>query len=264
MGTDKSCGPPSFSGRFEVWSLLVALGASWGGGRALGPRPWLGGALAAAGSLASGPLAWAVLGPEGRGCGALGGPLARQPLAGGGLVWGPSEGSWSGRSLAETRPCWAGGGELGWRGSSGEPLAGGALGPGALGPGGPWPGGALGPGEGGPENPVKAPQNQEIEQPACLDPSPASWSRNPATRDQGAPGGVGPTNPEPKTLNRPPEAKGYDLGLYFSYAKGGLGAGQPSTDVVVKKADVRWPVQDRRWGLTLTFPFLFSLGALGL
>ena len=70
-----------------------------------------------------------------------------------------------------------------------------------------------------------------------LPPSPASWAKNPATRGQGAPGGGG-GDPEPKTL---PQPKDYDLGLYFSYAKGG-----PSTDVVVKKADVRWPVQDRR------------------
>ena len=35
---------------------------------------------------------------------------------------------------------------------------------------------------------------------ACLDPSPASWSRNAATRDQGAPGGGGARqtlNPKP-------------------------------------------------------------------
>ena len=50
------------------------------------------------------------------------------------------------------------------------------------------------------------------------------------------------------------------LGLYFSYAKGGLDTARPllSTDVVVNKANIRWPVQDRRWGLTLTFPSLFS------
>ena len=102
----------------------------------------------------------------------------------------------------------------------------------ALGPGGPWPGGALGPGgpwPGGPldQNPVKKPQNAKLSNQPAWTPPPASWSRNPATRDQGAPGGGGPTNPEPITLNRPPEAKGYDLGLYFSYAKGGLGAGHP-------------------------------------
>ena len=64
------------------------------------------------------------------------------------------------------------------------------------------------------------------ERPACLDPSPASWSRNPATRGQGAPGGGAP-----QTLNPKP----------FSYA-----IPEPRTNVVVKRADVRWPVQDRR------------------
>ena len=83
---------------------------------------------------------------------------------------------------------------IGSRGPKGPGSAGGggaalawALGPkGAA--GGPGPGGgALGWGRAGP-------QNHEIEQPACLDPSPASWSRNPATRDQGARGG-GPDKP---------------------------------------------------------------------
>ena len=79
----------------------------------------------------------------------------------------------------------------------GKPLAGPCLAP-ALGPGGPWPRGrplargALGPGVPWPEGQGTLgglPQDHEIQQPACLDPSPASWSRNPATRDRGAPGG---------------------------------------------------------------------------
>ena len=69
----------------------------------------------------------------------------------------------------------------------GGPRLGGALARGALGPGGPWPGGPLAQGC----LSVEGPQNHEIEQPA----SPASWSRNAATRDQGAPGGGGPDKP---------------------------------------------------------------------
>ena len=70
-------------------------------------------------------------------------------------------------------------------------------------------------------------QNREVEQPACLNTlaAPGPGIQPPGAR--GPRGGGGPANPEPKTLNRPPEAKGYDLGLYFSYAKGGLGAGHP-------------------------------------
>ena len=70
---------------------------------------------------------------------------------------------------------------------------------------------------------VKKPPNHEIEQPVCLDPSPASWSRNPATRGQGAGGGGGGR----QTLNPKP-----------CHAKGGLGAGHPLAEYV-KKADVR-------------------------
>ena len=115
-----------------------------------------------------------------------GGPLARGPWAlQPGRVLGPG-------ALGPKGP-WPRGAGLGgpW---PGEPLA-----------RGPWPGGARGALGPGPLarawKSVKKSQNHEIEQPACLDPSPASWSRNPATRDQGAPGGGGPTNPEPKTLN---------------------------------------------------------------
>ena len=61
----------------------------------------------------------------------------------------------------------------------------------------------------------------EIEQPACLDTSPASWSRNPATRGQGGWGGRQTLNPKSWQLQR------VTIGLYFSYAKGGLGAGHP-------------------------------------
>ena len=76
---------------------------------------------------------------------------------------GPGPGGpWPGGPLAR--------GALGRGAWPGGPLARGALGPGALGLGGPWWG-------------------VEIRNQACLDPSPASWSRNPATRDQGAPGG---------------------------------------------------------------------------
>ena len=82
--------------------------------------------------------------------------------------------------------------------SPGSPWLGGPLALGALAR--PWPGGPLAGGPWlGPK--IESPQNHEIEQPACLDPSPASWSRNPAARGQGAPGGEGPANPEPKTLN---------------------------------------------------------------
>ena len=127
------------------------------------------------------------------------GPGARPGALGPGRPWpgpgGPPWPRWPGGPLAR------GAGALGpWRlgpwslgSAGGGPWPGGR---GALGPGGPWPGGplargALGP---GPWKSVKSPQNHEIEQPACLDPSPASWSRNPATRDQGAPGG-GPDKP---------------------------------------------------------------------
>ena len=117
--------------------------------------------------------------------------LAQGPLVGGALLG--SGGSWSGGS----KPL--GGGVLAPRSWPG-PLAWG-------GSGHPWLGGPL----------LLAPRN---EQPACLNPWPASCSRNPATTSQGPPG-----RGARQTLPAIPE---------------------PSTDVVVKKADVRWPVQDRR------------------
>ena len=176
-----------------------ARGSPW---LALG-GPWLGG-------LGPGPLAWGGPWPGGPWPGGpwpgggLGRPLARGPLARGAL--GPGRlgrgalgRGWGALGLGPLQSPWVGGGgPLGW---------------GALGPGGPFAGGQK----------SESPQNHEIEQPACLDPSPASWSRNPAARGQGAPGGGARQTLNPK----PPEAKGYDSGLYFSYAKGGLGAGHP-------------------------------------
>ena len=163
-------------------------------------RPWPGGLALGSGALGPGPLA-----------------LARKPLARGGAL-GPDSRPWPGRPGGP----WLGaplvrGPEGPWTGGPLARLARGALGAGflargPLGQGGPWP---------------EKPQNAKLSNQPAWTPPPASWSRNPATKDQGAPGGGGPTNPEPKTLNRPPEAKGYDLGLYFSYAKGGLGAGHP-------------------------------------
>ena len=161
-------------------------------------------------------------GPLGLGDPCLGGDLLARKALGNALAQAPFAawpGALVGGALGPGGPCpggplprgpLAGGGP--WPGRALDPktlapLAGGALGPkarGALGPGGPWPGplarGALGPG--------------------------SRWALGLA-RGLGRGGGGGPTNPEPKTLNRPPEAKGYDLGLYFSYAKGGLGAGHP-------------------------------------
>ena len=151
--------PPEPCGAQSAWALV----GPWCG-RALGPAQKL---------LVRGPLAWQPLkGPK------RPGPFI--PLA-----WGP----------------WPVGGSA-WAGPQNR------KGPKALGQG-PWPGGPLARGGGGhlvrarperePQNPSTNPKNHEIEQPACLDPSPASWSRNPATRDQGAPGkGARQTlNPKP-------------------------------------------------------------------
>ena len=191
------------------WGTLgsepLGVGGPWPGGPWLGaksllggpclqlplvqiPSPWPGGCLARAG----GPWPWEALGA--------------------GWPWGPLvRGGWSGP----------------WPGAPGPR--------GALGPGGPWPRGplargALGPGAlAGRKSPKsqEKPQNHEIEQPACLDPLASLLVQESSHQGPGGPGQGVPANPEPKTLNRPPEAKGYDLGLYFSYAKGGLGAGHP-------------------------------------
>ena len=211
---------PSFSGPFEAfeafWWLLAPLGGFLGvrfparalvwGPLAEGPfpEPWLGGTLAGClGRASSGTLgrAW----PGGPWRGALDPTNPCAGLLGLNALDRGAPGLWPGRGLGHKtlgrpgRPLARG--PLAW-----APCPGGPLGRGALGPARPWPGGPLarlGPEEG---KPRKSPQNHEIAQPACLDPSPASWSRNPATGDQGAPGGGGPANPEPKTLNRPPEA----------------------------------------------------------
>ena len=100
---------------------------------------------------------------------------------------------------------WGGLGPGPWPGlGPGGPWPGGPLARGALGPGGPWPGGplargALGPGGPlgrRPENPVKKPQITKLSnEPAS---TLASWSRNPATRDQGALGGGGRQTLNPK------------------------------------------------------------------
>ena len=149
---------------------------------------------------------------------------------------------------------WYGGGPRPWPGavgSQGAPLAGGPVWacprkfwPRPL-PGGPWRGlaclGALAPG--GPEPLARGPLARPC--PGALGPGarPLKAARNPKPRNRatslprqppgpgiqlpGTRGPLGGGGPEPKTLNRPPDAKGYDLGLYFSYAKGGLGAGHP-------------------------------------
>ena len=96
-------------------------------------------------------------------------------------------------------------------------LGAGALPRGALGPGGPWPGGRLAPG-----GPGGGPKLSSLPGPLA-----SLLVQESSYQGPGGPRGGGPANPEPKTLNRPPEAKGYALGLYFSYAKGGLGAGHP-------------------------------------
>ena len=146
--------------------------------------PWLGGTLGPGAPRPSGgPWPRQPLGRGGRG-GALGpaGPWPANPCLARGALKPLARGALGRGALGPAGP-WPGG-----------PWPGGPLARGALGPGGPWPGGPLG-------RPKIRPQNHEIEQPACLDPSPASWSRNPAARGQGAPGGGGPANPEPKTLN---------------------------------------------------------------
>ena len=184
---------------------LGLLARGRGGERgALGPGgPWPArGALGPGGPWPGGPLARGALGP--------GGPWPGGPLARGAL--GPG-GPWPGGPLAR--------GALG----PGGPWPGGPLARGALGPGGPWPGGPLARGALGREGPLA--RGHEIEQPACLDPLASLLVQESSHQGPGGPGQGVPANPEPKTLNRPPEAKGYDLGLYFSYAKGGLGAGHP-------------------------------------
>ena len=182
MGTDKSCGPPSFSGPFEVfeafWWLLAPLGGFLGlrfPARALVWGAQLGGPFAGcvgATPLARPwPLAWGALG-----LGALGegGPWPGRPWPGGALAR-------RALALGVGRP---------W-----SLLVGGPLGPWSLAPRGPG-GRALGAFGGEPLIPACL---EKITK-ACLDPSPASWSRNPATRGQGAPGkgGGGPQTLNPK------------------------------------------------------------------
>ena len=141
-----------------------------------------------------------------------------KPFGGSWLSPWPWGGRWSGgpqKFLGPGGPC---SGAL-----EGGDLAGGAL------PGSPWPEGPLGRGPlaRGAKKIREEPKIRKLSNQPAWTPGqpPGPGIQLPGTR--APPGGGGPTNPEPKTLNRPPEAKGYDLGLYFSYAKGGLGAGHP-------------------------------------
>ena len=115
-----------------------------------------------------------------------GGPLARTLFLVGGALLARGRWPWLGGVLAQ-RPL----------GSAPCSLGPGPLGPGAL----VGPGALAGVVAGAPWFSRKKTQNHEIQQPAYLDPSPASSSRNPAIRGQRAPGRGGPANPEPKTLN---------------------------------------------------------------
>ena len=130
--------------------------------------------------------------------------LSRGVLAGGGIP-GSARGPWPGKAFGSARLLARQGPWPPWP----SPLAR-ALVWEALGGGGPWLRGGPWPGA----------------WPACLDPLASLLVQESSHQGPGGPGG-GPANPEPKTLNRPLEAKGYHLGLYFSYAKGGLGAGHP-------------------------------------
>ena len=194
-----------------------------GAGKGLaGPRALPGQGPCRAKGLGKGPPRRGLAGPRApgpkslHGQGLAGKALARQgpppgthgppPMARQGPVLGSGQGSWWGLSWREARvrglwgPPWPG------KPCSGDPAALGpwwgflgALGPGlgwapwlrgsyeAHDPGGPWPGtgGAPGPAGLGLGDWPKA----------SLNPLPASWSRNPATRDQGAPGGEGPDKP---------------------------------------------------------------------
>ena len=134
------------------------------------------------------------------------GPWPGGPLAPGGPwprgVWG---GPWPGGPLARG----ALGSGLAWGAWPKKPLPGGAPWPlvrGALGPGGPWPG--------GPKILSKSPKITKLSnQPA--------WTlasllvQESSYQGPGGPRGGGPTNPEPKTLNRPPRQRetiwGYTL-----------------------------------------------------
>ena len=168
MGTDKSCGPPSFRGPFEAfeafWWLLAPLGGFLGFPGASGVKwrelsvPVLKKKHVSLMVRPSSPFVGAALGPAGPWCG------------------------------------------IPWPGSLGPepPLA---RGPRVLWQKGPLRRGSLGPGPG---------FGEPLAERASLA---GAW--------QGAPRqGGGQANPEPKTLN-----SCFDLGLYFSYAKGGLGAG---------------------------------------
>ena len=191
----------------------LARGALGPGGPWPGAEPWPEKPLAR-GPLNPGPLARGALGPGGpwkmapsraeacmhdadaRGLTAAwpGGPWPGGPWPGGPFPW-------PGGPLARGGPLagasWPGGPGSLARGPLARALGPGGLGPGALGPGGPWPGGplareALGPGGPWPGRGRKIHPKPKItklsNQPAWT-PSPASWSRNPATRGQGAPGG---------------------------------------------------------------------------
>ena len=174
---------------FEAFGAFRGLLAPPGAGQAgkpLAPRPknpW------------PGALGWGALGP---------GPLARKTLGLGPFGLG---GPW----------LWKWGASLEW----------GTLGSEPLGVGGPWPGGPwlgaksllggpclqlpLGPGAlAGRKSPKSQEkfENHEIEQPACLDPLASLLVQESSHQGPGGPGQGVPANPEPKTLNRPPETKG--------------------------------------------------------
>ena len=103
VGLLKLLKPFGGSWRLLGWSSEPLGGGAW-------PGPWPGGL--AWGGLGGARLAAGVDKPWGV-RGLVWGPLARQPLAGGGgLVWGPSEGSWSRKLLAGAPEGPGGGGTL--------------------------------------------------------------------------------------------------------------------------------------------------------
>ena len=175
-------------GRPLAWDPLA-----WGAlGYGSGGRHWNGEPLARNplvwGALGRGPLArgekpsWGALPPIALSSDSK--PLARRLL-------GPAGGPWPWEALGAGWP-WGPLVRGGWSGPwPGAPGPGGPLARGALGPGGPWPGGPLarGPWPAGKVRKVrKNPKITKLSNQPAWTPSPASWSRNPATRGQGARG----------------------------------------------------------------------------
>ena len=156
-----------------AWSGTLGAGALCSEG--LG-RAWEA-SLARGGGWPGGPWPAGVLGQ--------GGPLARRALGSGGsrgalarALWFAGPGPWSGGP-------WLGGPLARW----------------ALGPGGPWPGGPLARGALGPAEGQKPPKITKLSSQPAWTPRqpPGPGIQLPGTR--GPPGGGGPANPEPKTLN---------------------------------------------------------------